>query len=86
MTEDPSAVLQDDRVRGGFVVRKSWAFSALALTLLLGAVGCGSSGDKSTAGAPGSSPTTAPKATGPVTAFAAASLTESFNDLQAALK
>ncbi len=68
------------------MVRKSWAFPALALTFLLGAVGCGSSGDKSTAGAPGSSPTTAPKATGPVTAFAAASLTESFNDLQAALK
>ncbi len=57
---------------------------AVALCVLLGAAGCSSGTRQPTTAGAGS--TTSPGASGPVTVFAAASLTESLNDLQTALK
>ncbi|MDQ6725469.1 MAG: molybdate ABC transporter substrate-binding protein [Actinomycetota bacterium] len=57
--------------------------TVLALSLLTVASACGSDTASPTAAAPTS---VASRATGSVTVFAAASLTESFNDLQTALK
>jgi molybdate transport system substrate-binding protein len=65
---------------------------ALACTLVLVGAACGSSSDTSsgttttTAGTSGTTPTTTPKASGSILVFAAASLTESFNDQQATLE
>lgn len=62
---------------------------ALALALLLVAGGCSSSDEQPSAAAapPGGAPSSAvPGLSGPLTTFAAASLTESFNDLEAKLK
>src|SRR5437867_2171482 len=59
--------------------------SGLVLSLVLGFTACGSDREPSTKKGP-SSPSTAPKPTGSITVFAAASLTESFTDLQTRLK
>src|SRR5215210_1056804 len=63
---------------------------ALALSSVLAVAACGSGARESTGVGPGSSsgvPTSArPAASGRLTVFAAASLTESFEDLQASLK
>jgi len=58
--------------------------SALFALMLVFVAGC-SSDNKTTAGAASSS-SQAPKASGPINVFAAASLTEAFNDTQTALK
>ena len=55
--------------------------SGLVLALVLAVAACGSDREPSTKSGP-SSPSTAPKPTGSITVFAAASLTESFTDLQ----
>ncbi len=62
--------------------------TVMALSLLAAASACGSDIKSPTAAAPtaSASSTVAPRATGSVTVFAAASLTESFNDLQSSLK
>lgn len=65
--------------------RRFGVVPAVALSLLLATAACGSDADTSTT-APTSVAATTPAVSGSVTVFAAASLTESFNDLQAALK
>jgi molybdate transport system substrate-binding protein len=64
-----------------------WSAAVLGLALLLSTAACSSDEQSPTVEGAGSSASApAPKATGSVTVFAAASLTESFNDLQASLK
>ncbi len=60
-------------------------FSGLCLTLVLVAA-CGSDRDPSPPPGPGVEATTGPRATGSLTVFAAASLTEAFQDGQTALQ
>jgi molybdate transport system substrate-binding protein len=60
--------------------------TALALVLLLGVAACGDDAGSATATTTTSIPATLPKATGDLTVFAAASLTEAFTDLQTALR
>ena len=70
--------------------RRFRAVPIVALWSLLATAACGSSGGQSTARGPDAAATTPSSlpqaAAGPLTVFAAASLTESFNDLQAGLK
>jgi molybdate transport system substrate-binding protein len=69
------------------VTRRFRIVIGLLLSLVLAAAACGSDSKAPTAAGPGSlASSAAPKATGSVTVFAAASLTESFNDLQTSLK
>lgn len=67
--------------------RRFHVVTVMALSLLAAASACGSDTRSPTAAAPTSvSSAVAPRTTGSVTVFAAASLTESFNDLQSSLK
>jgi molybdate transport system substrate-binding protein len=71
----------------GSMSRRFRTAAALGLSLLLATAACSSDERSSTGvGAGSSTSSTAPRATGSVTVFAAASLTESFNDLQTSLK
>lgn len=59
---------------------------AVALVLLLGLAACGDDAGSATATSATSGPSALPKATGDLTVFAAASLTEAFTDLQGSLR